>query len=332
MIADLTAIPTIGGAMNWYDDAGLTNLVGTGLVFTPVNAVGTFAYYVNESLNGCSGPATQINVIIRPTPLFTVFDTNPSTCSGSDGELLIAGLVAGNTYTITYSENGTPVTPVTTTADANGEILISNLMAWIFSFVTVELNGCSSTDINTFNLIDPPTPNFTVVANNPTTCGGFEGSLVLSGLDPNTSYNMNYNDDGAPISGSMTSDGSGEIIISGLDAGVFADVSLTLSGCAATLAGPYNLLDPNEPLFSIGTTVNPSGCGISDASITINGLDPSTTYNLTYNLNGLPVGPVSVTSDSNGDYVISGIPGGTYDGITIELSGCTSTDLYSGIL
>ena len=61
-------------------------------------------------------------------------------------------------------------------------------------------------------------------------------------------------------------------------------------------------------------------------------MDPSTTYNLTYNLNGLPVGPVSITTDSNGDFVISGIPGGTYDGITIELAGCSSTDLYSGVL
>ena len=175
-------------------------------------------------------------------------------------------------------------------------------------------------------------PNFTVVANNPTTCGGFDGSLVLSGLDLNTSYNINYNDDGAPISVSMTSDGSGEIIISGLDAGVYADVSLTLNGCTTTLAGPYNLIDPNAPIFSIGATVNPSGCGVSDASITINGLDPSTTYNLTYNLNGVPDGPVSITTDSNDDYVISGIPGGTYDGITIELAGCSSTDLYSGVL
>ena len=332
LIADLTAIPTIGGTMTWYDDVGLTNLVGTGLVFTPVNAVGTFAYYVMESLNGCSGLATQIDVIIRPTPVFNVVDANPSTCSGSDGELLITGLVAGNAYTIAYSENGTPVTPITTTADGNGEILISSLTAGIFTFVTVELNGCSSTDVNTFTLMDPQMPNFTVVANNPATCGGFEGSLVLSGLDPNTTYNVDYNDDGSPISGSMTSDGSGEIIISGLDAGVFADVSLTLSGCATTLAGPYNLIDPNAPIFSIGATVNPSGCGISDASITINGLNPSTTYDLTYNLNGVPVGPMSITTDSNGDYVISGIPGGTYDGITIELAGCTSTDLYSGVL
>jgi gliding motility-associated-like protein len=332
LIVDLTAVPSIGGTMNWYDDAGLTNLVGTGFVFTPVNAVGTFAYYVLESLNGCTGPATQIDVIIRPTPVFTVIDSNPSTCSGSDGELLITGLVPGNTYTITYSENGTPNIPITTAADINGEILISNLIAGIFTFVTVELNGCSSTDVNTFTLIDPPMPDFTVIANNPTSCGGFDGSLVLSGLDPSTNYDINYNDDTAPMSASMMSDGSGEIIIGGLDAGVYADVSVTLSGCNTTLAGPYNLIDPNAPIFSIGATVNPSGCGISDASITINGLTPSTTYNLTYNLNGVPVGPISVTSDSNGDYVISGIPGGTYDGITIELAGCTSTDLYSGVL
>lgn len=331
-IADLTAVPTIGGTMNWYDDAGLTNLVGTGLVFTPVNAVGTYVYYVVESLNGCTGPATQVNVIIRPTPVFTVVDTSPSTCSGTDGELLITGLVSGNTYTVTYSENGTPATPVSTTADGNGEIAIGNLTAGTFTFVTVDLNGCSSTDVNTFTLVDPPMPSFTIVANNPTTCGGFDGSLVLSGLDPNTTYSINFDDDGTPISVSMTSDGTGEIIISGLDAGVYANVAVTLSACTTTLAGPYNLVDPNAPTFSIGATVNPSGCGIADASITINGLDPNTTYNLTYNVNGVPVGPTSITTDANGDYIISGIQGGTYDGITIELAGCSSTDLFSGVL
>jgi len=332
LIADLTAVSSIGGTMNWYDDAGLTNLVGTGLVFTPVNAVGTFTYYVVESLNGCTGPSTSVIVIIRPTPVFTVTDTSPTTCSGLDGELLIAGLVPGNTYTVSYNENGTPATPISTTADVNGEILVNGLTAGTYTFVTVDLNGCSATDVNTFTLVDPPMPTFTIVANNPSTCGGFDGSLVLSGLDPSTSYDINFNDDGLPISINVSSDGTGEIIIGGLDAGVYTDVAVTLNGCTTTLTGPYNLVDPNAPTFTIGATVNPSGCGVADASITINGLDPSTTYNLTYSVNGVPVGPASITTDANGDWIISGIQGGTYDGITIELAGCSSTDSFSGVL
>jgi len=326
LIADLTATPAIGGVINWYDDAGLTNLVFTGQVYSPSSAVGTYVYYAVESLNGCDGPSSLVNVVIRPTPVFTVADTSPSTCSGADGELLIAGLVAGNSYTVSYSENGTPATPISTTADVNGEILISGLSAGTYTFVTVDLNGCSTTDVNTFTLVDPSMPTFTIVANNPTVCAGLDGSLVLSGLDPSTSYDIDYNDDGLPISINVPSDGTGEIIIGGLDAGVYTDVAVTLNGCATTLAGPYNLVDPNAPTFTVGATVNPSGCGVADASITLNGLDPSTTYNLTYNVNGVPVGPASITTDVNGDWVISGIQGGTYDGVTIELSNCTSTD------
>jgi len=126
---------------------------------------------------------------------------------------------------------------------------------------------------------------------------------------------------------SLTSDNNGDITISGLGAGSYSDVEAVLSGCSSVLAGPYTLSDPNAPTFTVGNPVNPTGCGVADASITISGLDPSTTYNLTYDLNnGTVVGPNSILSDPSGVYVMSGLQGGSYTSFEIELNGCSTVD------
>ena len=325
-------LATAGGASSgtfmWYSDALLTTSVVNGPVLSAGNAVGVAShiFYVVDSLGNCGSTVAMGSIIISATPVFTVAATSPTTCSGTEGSLLISGLVDGNTYTVSYTENGTNVPGVSWVADVNGEILISGLTAGTFTAVTVDLAGCLATDAGTFTLTDPPVPTFTILATSPTACAGTNGQLVLSGLDASMSYAISYLDDGTLVSVTLMSDGLGEITIGALDAGAYTDVSVTLSGCTTTLAGPYNLVDPNSPNFIIGATANPSGCGIADASITINGLNPSTTYNLTYNLNGVPVGPVSITADGSGDYVISGLQGGTYDVITIDLSGCIATN------
>ena len=325
-------LATAGGASSgtfmWYSDALLTTSVVNGPVLSAGNAVGVAShiFYVVDSLGNCGSTVAMGSIIISATPVFTVAATSPTTCSGTEGSLLISGLVDGNTYTVSYTENGTNVPGVSWVADVNGEILISGLTAGTFTAVTVDLAGCLATDAGTFTLTDPPVPTFTILATSPTACAGTNGQLVLSGLDASMSYAISYLDDGTLVSVTLMSDGLGEITIGALDAGAYTDVSVTLSGCTTTLAGPYNLVDPNSPNFTIGATANPSGCGIADASITINGLNPSTTYNLTYNLNGVPVGPVSITADGSGDYVISGLQGGTYDVITIDLSGCIATN------
>jgi gliding motility-associated-like protein len=66
------------GTFNWYDDPAGTNLVGTGASFTPpVSGVGTYVYYVSETVGGCTGPLTMVTLTIGgPTASFTA---NPTT-------------------------------------------------------------------------------------------------------------------------------------------------------------------------------------------------------------------------------------------------------------
>ena len=67
--ATLTAtISLAGNTLNWYDDAALTTLLYTGNPFTHgITASGTYDFYVTETsgVNGCEGPPSRIDLIVR---------------------------------------------------------------------------------------------------------------------------------------------------------------------------------------------------------------------------------------------------------------------------
>ena len=67
--ATISATPNLpGNTINWYSDAGLTNLIFTGQNYTHnQTASGTYNYWVTETsgVNGCEGPPAQITMNIR---------------------------------------------------------------------------------------------------------------------------------------------------------------------------------------------------------------------------------------------------------------------------
>lgn len=54
-----------GGDFNWFSDAALTNLIGTGATFSPTSAVGQTSYYVTEIIDGCEGPSSEVLITIN---------------------------------------------------------------------------------------------------------------------------------------------------------------------------------------------------------------------------------------------------------------------------
>ncbi|MBS1575399.1 MAG: hypothetical protein JST09_08870, partial [Bacteroidetes bacterium] len=63
----------------------------------------------------------------------SILSTNPTTCHGSDGTIMISGLVAGGSYQVSYTDDGTPVGPLSFTANSSGQILISGLNAGFYA-------------------------------------------------------------------------------------------------------------------------------------------------------------------------------------------------------
>jgi gliding motility-associated-like protein len=54
------------GGFVWYSDETLTNPIGNGSTMMPSEILGSSNYYVNEQLNGCSGPADIVTINIIP--------------------------------------------------------------------------------------------------------------------------------------------------------------------------------------------------------------------------------------------------------------------------
>ncbi|MDG2329969.1 MAG: HYR domain-containing protein, partial [Flavobacteriales bacterium] len=202
--------------------------------------------------------------------------TSGSWGSSSDGSFSSGGTDPTGTYT------PGPIATAAGTVD----------LTW-----TTDLSPCIS-DAATLTLTIVPTPTFGFsFASAPTSCGGSDGAITISGLDPSTIYDLSYDDDGVQVDSlGITTDASGNLVISGLDAGSYDSWSVDLAGCTGTAATVITLTDPAAPVISVTLTLNLSTCGGSDGSITISGLSPSTVYDLHYDDDGTQIDSVGIMS------------------------------------
>ena len=76
---------------------------------------------------------------------------------------------------------------------------------------------------------------------------------------------------------------------------------------------------------------NPTTCNGTDGSVTINGLIPNTSYDITYTDDGNAVGPVTIVTNGAGQAFIGGLNAGVYAGFTVTENGNT-TNLFSGVI
>lgn len=395
-----------------------------GLVVSLTNATtmlsavaGVYAISVTQTVAGCTSPSATVSVTVNaapPTPVAgSITSTNPSTCGGTNGTILLSGLAANTNYTINYTKNSNPLTANITT-DNSGVALIGNLTSGNYSgFTVINAQGCTSgTYSGIVSLSDPGSPSapsnlsavpnpvclgnsvalsvtnnpgatytwtasspnagltivnsnattmlatavgsyiinvtqtvagctspaasvtvvvnpipptlnaLNVSGNNPTTCGGNEGSIILSGLPSNSNYTLNYSKNSTPANVSLITNASGSATISGLTAGNYGNFVLTgTGGCQSGLfAGPVVLTDPPIPLAPAGlqATPNPVCVGTTINLSVIN--NPGATY--TWTASSLQAGLVSSLTNTT---TMSALAAGTYTiSVTQTVNGCIS--------
>ncbi|MBC7524042.1 MAG: gliding motility-associated C-terminal domain-containing protein, partial [Flavobacterium sp.] len=112
---------------------------------------------------------------------------------------------------------------------------------------TILVNNGGANFISTFSIQSTPAYSST----NPTTCNATNGTITISGLALNTVYSLSYDDDTvANGPQNLTSNSSGEIIISGLNAGTYSNFTLSINGCIYTNSTPIVLVNPQyTPTF-----------------------------------------------------------------------------------
>lgn len=87
-----------------------------------------------------------------------------------------------------------------------------------------------------------------LASNNPTTCNGTEGLITIGGLSPGTNYAVSYTDDGVPTGPvDLVANTAGQVILSGLNAGIYSNFELAANGCITNLFTGFIL---SNPLFT----------------------------------------------------------------------------------
>ncbi|MCC5923559.1 MAG: gliding motility-associated C-terminal domain-containing protein [Crocinitomicaceae bacterium] len=269
--------------------------------------------------NTCIGADSPWVVTIRGNSSSTVFSiassTDPTTCGGSDGTITLTGLDPSTTYDVSW--NGGP--PIALTSNGAGEIVITGLSQGTYTDITVALGGCSHVESGPVVLNDGAF-SFTIASStNPTTCGGSDGTITLTGLDPSTAYNVSWNG-GSSVS--ITSNGTGELIITGLTEGTYTDITAELGGCSHVESGPV-VLAGAAISFTVSSSTPPTSCVANDGTITLSGLTPGETYDVSWNGNA----PVPITANGSGNIVITGLGNGTYTNFVVTLGGCSDSSM-----
>jgi gliding motility-associated-like protein len=157
----LTATPLSGGTINWYSDAETATLVQTGAGYSPVLAVGTYTFYITETLNGCESETVAVVAEITSAETPVVVGQN-TICEGSSVTL------TSNVANVLWS-NGT----------SGQEIVVSD--PGIYTATNTDLNGCEATSLPfevNFGTIPLPT-----ISGDTLICFGGTGTLTASGGD-----------------------------------------------------------------------------------------------------------------------------------------------------
>ena len=158
-------------------------------------------------------------------------------------------------------------------------------------------------------------PSYT--STNPTTCGGTNGSITISGLAPNTSYGVSYIQNTEVTVGPQTisSDNNGTIVINGLNAGTYSNFLVTINGCSYPYNTPIVLVDPTPPSVSVNS---PTVCASQPATVTAT---PTSIGNYSYAWTV----PTSGTDPGNVATFTTTVAGVYSVVITDTTTGCLST-------
>ncbi|KZS41575.1 hypothetical protein AWE51_21450 [Aquimarina aggregata] len=280
-----------------------------------------------------------INIIVNVLPEISLTSNSLEVCEGEtsvDLEYLVAANGPPSNYSIDFEADANTAGFIDILEDTNFTSPITIAIpssipigTYTGTFTIKNSNSIECESLpETFTIIVNGVSISSAVPTNPTTCGGVNGFITLSGLQSSTLYDdLNYEDDGVSVNhGSFTSDISGAYQITGLDAGSYTDIIVTLNGCDSNTVGPVIISDPGGAVITEGTHINPTNCITPDGTIVITGV-VSGTYNVNFSFNGTPQPTQSLTASASGIQITSLGPG-NYTNISIsDATSCQSNTI-----
>jgi len=251
----------------------------------------------DEFLDISSSLSVNLTAGVKYTLVVAGFSTNSvgNYTFNYDGGTLYNGIPApSNSYTYTYIavSNTGVISAISASSDFTslsagtytvyGVTIptadVANFNAYLNTNISAIYNGvvCITLSNNTITLTanapacTNPTPSLGTTTN-PTTCGGSEGSIQLTGLTANTSYTLNHKRDGVAqaVSPIMT-DGSGNYTMTNLSAGAYTEINVTISTCTSSNLSTND--NTNTGIAANGTgnisAITTTNAGVSTIQVT----------------------------------------------------------------
>ena len=226
------------------------------------NAVANGSHSVAARVSGTScassGYTFTVNCNCITPASASISSNNNPICSNSNATLTATLTNAGSALWAITSGGGTLSTSTCSGTGCTTVYTPTSSGAKIIRVITSDPDGVGpcTTDTVFYTLNVTATPTITGSSStNPTTCGGNDGKITLTGVNPNGSYSISYTKNGIPQTGSFTAV-SGTLVITGLTAGSYANIVITQANCGSNpVAGPFTLVDPTPPS---GTVTGPA--------------------------------------------------------------------------
>jgi gliding motility-associated-like protein len=255
---------------------GLIITTGTGTTTTVTGlAAGTYYFTVANS-DGCVSPASA-NAVINPqpvTPAIPEIDTIiQPTCNVSTGGVVLTGLPASNTWTVTRYPGGT------TFSGSGISTTITGLQQGTYYFRVTNADGCTSAATPDVVVNQQPlTPSAPVPgAITHPTCQVPGGTVVLSGLPAPGTWTLTR------LPGSITSTGTGtSTTVSGLESGIYNFYVTNEEGCPSAVSVNVIINPRPGPVPSVHITNPGPVCSPATVDITNPIIVEGSTQGLTY--------------------------------------------------
>ena len=250
----------------------------------------------------------SLTMVAMPSAPLVGVITQP-TCSLATASVVLNGLPATGTWTLTRSPGGVITTGTGTSTT------ISSLVAGTYTFTVAAASCTSSASANIVINTQPSTPTAPVIGTlTQPTCAVATGSVVLNGLPATGIWTITRSPDGA-----MTTGTGATSTLSGLPAGTYtftvANSSGCISGSSANVVISLQSSTPGAPV--IGTIIQPT-CSVSTGSVILSGLPSTGNWTLIRSPGGL------ITTGSGTSITIQNLSEGTYSYTVTNSVGCIS--------
>ncbi len=116
--------------------------------------------------------------------------THPLVCNGTNGAIVLSGLTANLTYSVSYKKDMMAVAAADFTANASGIITLSNLTKGSYTDIKLTYGRCSSTPASV-TLLDPIAPAIMLMVNGQTAAEG--STLTICDTDTNFNNPLQFN-------------------------------------------------------------------------------------------------------------------------------------------